>query len=150
MIGFKTLSKLEGNERFLFDKDGLPTRGNMVAPLQRLTKKTELLVSTLGSNPSTPPDEEVREKSALTGQLQLLSEQVECIERMGKIFQDDMDRVFNQQATRAAISEAHSTRRLAVLATIFLPMSLATGVLSMQNRLRDTHLVLWDFLGISI
>ena len=47
-------------------------------------------------------------------------------------------------------SESQAVKRLTILAAIFLPLSLTTGVLSMQSRLRDIHLILWDFVCICL
>lgn len=39
---------------------------------------------------------------------------------------------------------------LSVIASIFLPMSLACGILSMQTRLMDLHYLLYDFCGVVV
>lgn len=39
---------------------------------------------------------------------------------------------------------------LSVIAGVFLPLSLACGVLSMQTRLKDLHYLLYDFCGIVV
>ncbi|KAK5046949.1 hypothetical protein LTR84_007303 [Exophiala bonariae] len=46
--------------------------------------------------------------------------------------------------------DAQSIRLLSILASICLPMSLASGILSMQTRFRDLHLLLYDFLGVLV
>lgn len=46
------------------------------------------------------------------------------------------------------IHESQSIKRLTVLATIFLPLSLSASILSMQFRLKDLQLKLYDFLGV--
>jgi hypothetical protein len=39
---------------------------------------------------------------------------------------------------------------LSILASIFLPLSLATSILSMQTRFADLHLLLYDFCGVIV
>jgi hypothetical protein len=46
--------------------------------------------------------------------------------------------------------EAESVRLLSILASIFLPLSLACGLLSMQTRFADLHYLLYDFFGVLI
>lgn len=46
------------------------------------------------------------------------------------------------------IHESKSVKRLTVLATIFLPLSLSTSILSMEFRFKDLQLRLYDFLGV--
>ena len=46
------------------------------------------------------------------------------------------------------VKKADSVSRLTLLATVFLPLSLAAGVLSMQTRFSDLHLLLYDLVGV--
>ena len=46
------------------------------------------------------------------------------------------------------IREAEGVKRLTVLAAIFLPLSLSASILSMNNRLVDEPLQLFDFVGV--
>ncbi|KAK6500977.1 hypothetical protein TWF506_003735 [Arthrobotrys conoides] len=46
--------------------------------------------------------------------------------------------------------ESHHIRKLAVLATIFLPLSLATGLLSMQTRVSELGNLLYDYVGVVV
>lgn len=39
---------------------------------------------------------------------------------------------------------------LSILASVFLPLSLATSILSMQTRFADLHLLLYDFCGVMV
>ncbi|KAF2690804.1 hypothetical protein K458DRAFT_63229 [Lentithecium fluviatile CBS 122367] len=48
------------------------------------------------------------------------------------------------------ISESSSLWLLSLLASIFLPLSLASSLLSMQTRLVDLHYLLYDFCGVII
>ena len=44
--------------------------------------------------------------------------------------QREVDSSFVHRSTAAALEEAHSSKRLAIIASIFLPLSLGTGILS--------------------
>lgn len=46
------------------------------------------------------------------------------------------------------IREAEGVKRLTVLAALFLPLSLSASILSMNNRLVDEPLRLFDFVGV--
>lgn len=46
--------------------------------------------------------------------------------------------------------EAQGVWVLGLLASVFLPLSLATGLLSMQTRLVDLNLILYDFCGVIV
>ncbi|KAG2024277.1 hypothetical protein GB937_003928 [Aspergillus fischeri] len=48
------------------------------------------------------------------------------------------------------LKQARNVERLTILATIFLPLSLAAGILSMQSRFKDAGVLLYDFLGVSV
>lgn len=50
--------------------------------------------------------------------------------------------------TEHNIRESISVKRLSILATIFLPLSLSTSILSMNNRFKELNLILYDFLGV--
>lgn len=51
---------------------------------------------------------------------------------------------------RRNIDESSNLRMLTVLATIFLPLSLACGILSMQTRFEDLSYLLYDFCGVIV
>ncbi|KAK6345701.1 hypothetical protein TWF718_007610 [Orbilia javanica] len=46
--------------------------------------------------------------------------------------------------------ESLHIRKLAILATIFLPLSLATGLLSMQTRVSELGNLLYDYVGVVV
>ena len=48
------------------------------------------------------------------------------------------------------MQEAESVRLLSILASIFLPLSLACGLLSMQTRFAHLHYLLYDFFGVIV
>ncbi|KAH7128574.1 hypothetical protein B0J11DRAFT_274570 [Dendryphion nanum] len=52
--------------------------------------------------------------------------------------------------SRFNVRQANSATQLTTLAAFFLPLTLAAGILSMQTRFSDLHLLLYDFLGVVI
>lgn len=48
------------------------------------------------------------------------------------------------------VNQARGVQQLTLLATIFLPLSLAAGVLSMQTRFKDLGSLLYDFFGVAM
>lgn len=51
---------------------------------------------------------------------------------------------------RRSVRESNRLSMLTILASIFLPLSLACGILSMQTRLKDLHYLLYDFCGVVV
>lgn len=47
-----------------------------------------------------------------------------------------------------SLKQTRGLQHLTLLATIFLPMSLAASMLSMQTRFTDLKILLWDFFGV--
>lgn len=58
------------------------------------------------------------------------------------------ERRYNLYVSTLNIHESQSVKRLTALATGFLPLSLAAGLLSMQMRLADLKFILYDFVGV--
>ena len=48
------------------------------------------------------------------------------------------------------VHDAQKIELLSILASVFLPLSLATGLLSMQTRFADLHYLLYDFFGVLV
>ncbi|KAM0421344.1 hypothetical protein ACHAPT_010876 [Fusarium lateritium] len=48
------------------------------------------------------------------------------------------------------VNQTRGVQQLTLLATIFLPLSLAAGVLSMQTRFKDLGSLLYDFFGVVV
>jgi hypothetical protein len=70
-----------------------------------------------------------------------------CEERATKLHDMEVQRS-DYIKLRIGILEAESVKRLTILATVFLPLSLGTGLLSMQSRISNVHLVLYDYVGL--
>jgi CorA-like Mg2+ transporter protein len=73
---------------------------------------------------------------------QRLNNTKRCIERL--------NRTFEGQNKALNIQESISVKRLTILASIFLPLSLSSSILSMQTRFINLHLLLYDFLGVFV
>ncbi|KAF2685344.1 hypothetical protein K458DRAFT_417406 [Lentithecium fluviatile CBS 122367] len=58
--------------------------------------------------------------------------------------------IHNVMVSRFNVKQASSVNQLTLLAALFLPLSLAAGVLSMQTRFADLHLLLFDFVGVVV
>ena len=128
--------------------DGLPTVRDFVLPTASLAEKADLLLESLNlpssthfirdtSNPLDPVAEDLAVQSTHMKQSAIQ------LQALNATRLDD-------QLKRSNIQESNAVKRLTILASIFLPLSLTAGLLSMQNRLKDIHLVLWDFIAISI
>jgi hypothetical protein len=73
-----------------------------------------------------------------------------CSKRLANTMQylERLHRRFQSRSTALNIQESVSVKRLTILAAVFLPLSLATSILSMQTRFIDLHLLLYDFVGV--
>lgn len=58
------------------------------------------------------------------------------------------DRRYNLYVSARSIHESESVSNLTTLATGFLPLSLAAGLLSMQTRFSNLGILLYDFVGV--
>lgn len=61
-----------------------------------------------------------------------------------------INRAFDAKDKLHNMHESLSVRRLTILATIFLPLSLSSSILSMQTRFVDLKLRLYDFIGVFV
>jgi len=61
---------------------------------------------------------------------------------------DRRDQRYDLFVKNLSIDDSIRIKRLTILAAIFLPFSLASGILSMQTRFVALHLLLYDFLGV--
>lgn len=71
--------------------------------------------------------------------------------QLAKMSQDNVDRYEQAWGSYREILDVHESRgvkRLTMLATIFLPLSLSSSILAMSTRLADLHLLLYDFVGV--
>lgn len=61
-----------------------------------------------------------------------------------------IDRRLQMLSMSRDISQSNNVQTLTLLATIFLPLSLAAGVLSMQTRFKNLGALLYDFFGVVV
>jgi hypothetical protein len=65
-------------------------------------------------------------------------------------FSDRLDHDMKYLELARNINQNRDVQQLTLLATIFLPLSLASGVLSMQTRFKDLGTLLYDFFGVVV
>lgn len=65
-------------------------------------------------------------------------------------FSDRLDHDLKYLELARNINQTRGVQQLTLLATIFLPLSLAAGVLSMQTRFKDLGTLLYDFFGVVV
>ena len=63
---------------------------------------------------------------------------------------DTLNRRFEAQNKLRNIEESKSVKRLSILATIFLPLSLSASILSIQERFSNLGPKLYDFAGVFV
>jgi len=63
---------------------------------------------------------------------------------------DNLDHHLQLLSLSRDMSQMEHIKVLTVLATVFLPLSLSSGVLSMQTRFKDLGDVLYDFFGVVV
>ncbi|KAH9227333.1 hypothetical protein K456DRAFT_1765926 [Colletotrichum gloeosporioides 23] len=69
-----------------------------------------------------------------------------CITRLSTSLEHDLKFL----GLNRDMEQADSVQQLTILATIFLPLSLAAAVLSMQTRFKDLGVLIYDFIGITV
>ncbi|KAI8963589.1 hypothetical protein F5Y11DRAFT_144506 [Daldinia sp. FL1419] len=65
-------------------------------------------------------------------------------------FSDGLDHSLKFLSLARELNQSGNVQNLTLLATIFLPLSLAAGVLSMQSRFKDLGSLLYDFFGVVV
>lgn len=84
-------------------------------------------------------------------------EQKDSAEMICRIFKAQTERLISsignereEEVHRSRIAESNSLKRLTVIASLFLPLSLAASILNLQTRFQDLDLKLFDFVCVSI
>ncbi|KAI0849387.1 hypothetical protein F5Y00DRAFT_66020 [Daldinia vernicosa] len=65
-------------------------------------------------------------------------------------FSDGLEHSLKFLSMARELNQSGNVQNLTLLATIFLPLSLAAGVLSMQSRFKDLGTLLYDFFGVVV
>lgn len=63
---------------------------------------------------------------------------------------DDLEQQLARLSRSREMSQSRNVQILTLLATVFLPLSLSAGVLSMQTRFKDLGDLLYDFFGVVV
>lgn len=118
-----------------------------------VTRKTEDLKAFIGI---MSEDSVVRSAVLAVGD-QKMSRKLRELESISIHFANRMARwerspedVFRLHSDVFQVRQASSLSSLTVLASIFLPLSLAAGILSMQYRFNELHLRIYDFFGVTV
>ncbi len=130
------------------DEDGIPTMKDYILPTVSLAEKATLLLESLNLSSNTHFNRD--NSNSLDAIAEDLAIRSNHIKQRAIQLQALYSAKLNEHFGRSSIRESHAVKRLAILASIFLPLSLSSGILSMQSRLTDIHLVLWDFIAVCI
>ena len=129
------------------DDEGLPIVINHTAAANLVAEKADSVLQSLGLSPSSLSDPARPHLIEIAGDLRY---QVRHIQHLATQIQALCSTNFNDQISRANIRESRAVRRLSILASLFLPLSLSATILSMQSRFVGIHLILWDYITICI
>lgn len=72
------------------------------------------------------------------------------LRRLAEDIPRSLERHLRLLEIRQNVQDSRSQWILTVLASVFLPLSLACSLLSMQTRFRDLHYLLYDFCGVVV
>lgn len=146
--GLRRINETIQDSNLKVDADGLPTMRDFTHAAASLQERIHLLLESLNLSTSVPFYRSSSKPLDLAAEE--LSNRASHISRAAIDLQAVVTAYFNVQITRANLRESRAVKRLAVLATVFLPLSLGAGILSMQNRFTSIHLVLWDYAAVCI
>jgi hypothetical protein len=115
---------------------------------RKLISTTESLIDVVRS---TPPvvDSSTHANKFMAVDMELRGYCREANEQLQK-FSDRLDHDLKYLELARNINQTRGVQQLTLLATIFLPLSLAAGVLSMQTRFKDLGKLLYDFFGVVV
>lgn len=68
--------------------------------------------------------------------------------KMAILLQDRCNQRYDLFLKNLSIIDSISVKRLTILAALYLPLSLASSILSMSTRFKDLNLLLYDFVGV--
>ena len=130
------------------DQDGLPTAQSFVSQTDHIAEKTTLLLERLGLSSGTGY------RGADTNFLEFKAEDLAVrtahMTQLASQLQDSRLAKYNDTIVRANLRESRAVRRLAILASVFLPLTLSATILNIQKRFLDIHQALWDFAALSL
>jgi hypothetical protein len=113
---------------------------------QELVSTTELLIDVVKGSPTVAGASQTAIKfMAIEAELRGYCREVK--ERLQKL-SDGLEHDLKFLELARNVNQAQGVQQLTLLATIFLPLSLAAGVLSMQTRFKDLGSLIYDFFGV--
>lgn len=113
---------------------------------RKLISTTESLIDVVRSSPH------VVNSTSCTNKFMAIEMEIrglcrEANERVQSL-SDQLDHDLKYLELARDINQTKGVQQLTLLATIFLPLSLASGLLSMQTRFKDLGTLLYDFFGV--
>ena len=143
-------SLYRSNSNFLaecLDDDGWPKVKDLRLGVRDLTEKMSLLLEYLGVNKPSLRCDVSNDRETTADELMSRMKQMNEL----AIQNHESNQVYlNMMVSRSNLRESKAVRRLANLASAFLPLTLAAGVLSTQHRLVESSIILWDFLTLCL
>ncbi|KAJ9150536.1 hypothetical protein NKR19_g5241 [Coniochaeta hoffmannii] len=110
---------------------------------------TEIIESLLEALASTTTDKQDHSSHLTALGIDLRRSCRDVQARLAKL-SGDLERRLKFLELRRNIDQTDNVERLTLLATVFLPMSLAAGILSMQTRFTELGDLLYDFVGVVV
>ena len=131
-----------------YDQDGLPVTKDLRLVVADLSDKITMLLEYLHlSTPRLHCD-----SSNDSGEIEVLADELlarsQALRQLAAQHYADGQDFVNREVARSNLRESRAVRRLANLASVFLPLTLAAGVLSTQHRLSDDPIFLWDLITL--
>ncbi|KAE9367497.1 hypothetical protein N431DRAFT_486593 [Stipitochalara longipes BDJ] len=112
----------------------------------------DVVKSSLGDNTESKSASKSKSKSKSKSQFLTLEPVLRgcCKDIRGRLSRltDEMETSLKLLESAQNLRQTGNVQVLTILATIFLPLSLAAGVLSMQSRFKDLGVLLYDFFGV--
>lgn len=112
--------------------------------MEQLVKTMEYVMTSLET------ENKWQDKPELQHELLDLRYQCECGRAFAKSLRDISQEDCESRQSAVEIKSAEDSARLTLLAAIFLPLSLSTSLLAMSTRLKNLHVLLYDFVGVAI
>lgn len=115
------------------------------------TENIQLLMDIIMASPDVTTDDSLH---STRGDLSMLDTELKaCSASIHEILSrtlEDTDNCLRFQEMARNMRQSEQVRFLTILATIFLPLSLAAALLSMSTRFKDLGVLLYDFVGVGL
>ena len=149
-VTMKEITRLRnyGLEHMSMDRDSLPKVDPPDYPIDALSDQIIALLQSLNLSGEIIPSP--ASTDSLDSIAEDLVERLDFMKQRVKEWKNIHHNLFNGYIAGSNMMESHAVKRFAILASIFLPLSLGADILSMQSRLADIHLILWDFVAVCV